>query len=40
MTKTSLPYSHYKIQVRPATGGATTQSVKIVVSYLPKKYDR
>lgn len=33
------PYSHYKIQVRPATGAATTQSVKVVVKYLPKRYD-
>jgi hypothetical protein len=38
-TKTSTPYSHYKVQIRPATGAATTQSAKIVVKYLPKRYD-
>lgn len=32
-------YSHYKIQVRPATGAATTQAVKVVVKYLPKRFD-
>lgn len=38
-TKTSVPYSHYKVQVRGAIGANTTQSVKIVVSQLLKRYD-
>lgn len=38
-TKTSLPYSHYKIQVRAANGANSTQGVKIVVKYLLKRYD-
>lgn len=36
--KTSTPYSHYKVVVRPATGAATTQQVAIRVKYLPKGY--
>jgi hypothetical protein len=39
-TKTSLPYSHYTIQVRAANGATSTQAVKIEVFYLFKKYDR
>lgn len=38
-TKTSLPYSHYRVQVRGAIGANTTQSVKIVVKYLFKRFD-
>ncbi len=34
-----LPYSHYRVQVRPSTTAAATQSVKIVVKPLLKKYD-
>lgn len=34
-----LPYSHYRVQVRPPTTAAATQSVKIVVKPLLKKYD-
>lgn len=34
-----LPYSHYRVQVRPPTTDAATQSVKIVVKPLLKKYD-
>ena len=34
-----LPYSHYKVQIRPFTTAAATQSVKIVVKPLLKKYD-
>ena len=34
-----LPYSHYKVQIRPSTTAAATQSVKIVVKPLLKKYD-
>ena len=34
-----LPYSHYRVQVRPSTSAAATQSVKIVVKPLLKKYD-
>lgn len=34
-----LPYSHYKVQVRPPTTAAATQSVVITVSRLLKKYD-
>lgn len=34
-----LPYSHYKVQVRPSTTAAATQSVRIVVKRLLKTYD-
>lgn len=34
-----LPYSHYKVMVRPSTQAAATQSVRIVVKYLLKRYD-
>jgi hypothetical protein len=33
-----LPRSHYRIDVRTSDGANTTQSVKIEVAYLPKRY--
>jgi hypothetical protein len=38
-TKSNLPYSHYRVQVRAADGANSTQSVKIVVSHLLKRFD-
>jgi len=38
-TKTSLPYSHYKVQVRGADGAVSTQTVRITVKYLFKRFD-
>jgi hypothetical protein len=38
-TKVTTPYTHYKVQVRPATGAATTQVVGVKVYYVFRKHD-
>ena len=38
-TKSELPYSHYKVQIREAAGANSTNKVAIVVRYLLKRFD-
>lgn len=38
-TKSDPAFTSYKVQVRPATGAATTQSVKIRVYYVLRRHD-
>lgn len=38
-TKTSWPYSHYKVQIRAANGANTTQNVPIKIKTLFKRFD-
>lgn len=38
-TKTTTPFTYYRVQVRPATGAATTQAVKVRVYYVLRKHD-
>jgi hypothetical protein len=37
--KVTAPFTHYKVQVRPATAVATTQKVRVRVYYILRKHD-